>query len=333
MPSDSFEPGAMTRRQCLAAGAALAAGALSSSSVRAEKPAVNSAALPVCDTHLHLWDLTRFELPWLKGDAVQKINRSFVMKDYLETSAGQNVTRAVYMEVNVAEAQQAAEAEYVIDLCQRGDTPLQAAVIGGSPQKAEFGAYARRFAKSPFVKGVRTVLHDADRPQGMCLQKQFVDNIRLLGELGLRYDLCMRPGELRDGARLAAQVPQTRFVLDHCGNLSVQNTDAALRTAWERGVRELAALPNVVCKISGIIVTADPAKWQPADLASNINFCLDTFGEDRVMFAGDWPVCTLTAPFGGWLGALRTIVADRPEAFRRKLFHDNAVQFYGLKPS
>jgi len=296
----------------------------------AEGDDVNQDSLPVCDTHLHLWDLQKLRLPWLSGEAVQPINRSFVMKDYLEATQGQNVARAVYMEVNVDPAQQTKEAEYVFELCERDNNPLSGAVVGGSPQSPEFKAYLENLVGNRFLKGVRTVLHDPDRPQGMCLQPQFVENIQLLGEHGLRFDLCMRPDELLDGARLVEQCPETQFVLDHCGNLSVQNDDPSLRAKWEKGIRELAALPNVVCKISGIIVTADRDSWSPDDLAPSMNYCMDTFGEDRVMFAGDWPVCTLTAPFSGWLGALKEIVRDRPESFQRKLFHDNAVRFYDL---
>ena len=316
----------LSRRGFLAASAGAATAALASP-LLAEKA---NMTLPICDTHLHLWDLSKFKLPWLSGDAVQRINRSFVMKDYAEATTGQNVTKAVYMEVNVHPDHQVGEAEYVIDLCQRDDNPMIGAVIGGSPQSSDFKAYFQRFADNDYIKGVRTVLHDEDRPQGMCLQPQFVDNVRLLGEHGKRFDLCMRPDELLDGAKLVDKCPQTKFVLDHCGNLSVQNKDAALRAKWEKGVKELAARPNVVCKISGIIVTADRENWTPADLAPNMNFCMDTFGEDRVMFAGDWPVCTLTAPFGSWADALKTIVKDRPAAFQKKLFHDNAVKFYEL---
>lgn len=322
----------ISRRDFLATAATLSATtvALGTSHALAGDQKVDQSQLPVCDTHLHLWDLKKFKLPWLAGDGVQRINRSFVMSDYLEASKSGNVAKAVYMEVNVAEEHQVGEAEYVIELCQRGDNPMKAAVIGGSPQLASFKAYAERFAKSKYIKGVRTVLHDDDRKPGMCLQPTFVDNIKRLGDLGLCYDLCMRPGELLDGAKLADLCPQTKFVLDHCGNLSVQNKDAALRAGWEKGVKELAARPNVVCKISGIIVTANRDNWKPEDLAPNMNYCMDTFGEDRVMFAGDWPVCTLTAPFGNWLSALKTIVRNRSESFQKKLFHDNAVKFYGL---
>ena len=326
-------PATFLRRDFLkTAGAAVALTSLNAAApFAAGDDKLDQSKLPICDTHLHLWDLAKFKLPWLAGADVKRIDRSFVMSDYLDASKGHNVTRAVYMEVNVASNNQVGEAEYVIDLCQRRDNPMQGAVIGGSPQSADFKPYAERFAKSPFIKGVRTVLHDDDRPKGMCLEKQFVDNIKLLGDLGLRFDLCMRPGELLDAAKLVDQCPQTKFVLDHCGNLSVQNKDAALRAAWEKGVKELAARPNVVCKISGIIVTANRDSWTPDDLAPNTNYCMDTFGEARVMFAGDWPVCTLTAPFGGWLNALKLIVRSRSEKFQRALFHDNAVKFYGLK--
>jgi L-fuconolactonase len=78
------------------------------------------------------------------------------------------------------------------------------------------------------------------------------------------------------------------------------------------------------------VATARPGAWKPADLAPTINFCLDTFGDRRVFFGGDWPVCTGVATWQQWLEALETIVAGRSDEFRRRLFHDNAVQFYKL---
>ena len=299
------------------------------SSTESSKP-VNDNQQPIIDTHQHLWDLDIVKLPWLAGDAVKSIRRSFVMEDYLQATQGLNVARAIYMEVNVAPEHQDREAEYVLKLCEDPGNPTVAAVIGGSPSSADFPRYIRQYAKNPALKGVRTVLHDADRPRGMCLEPQFVRNIQLLGQLGLRYDLCMRPGELLDGAKLIEQCPDTRFVIDHCGNMPVNSTDRKLRAAWEAGITAAAGHKNTVCKISGIIVTADKDNWQPEDLASVINFCLDAFGEDRVIFAGDWPVCTLTAPLAGWVGALKQIVAERSAAQQRKLFHDNAVAFYEL---
>ena len=289
----------------------------------------DAGAVPIVDTHQHLWDLAKFRLPWLKN-APEELRRNFVMADYLEATKGPNVVKTVYMEVNVAKDQQEKEADYVIALCEAKDNPMAAAVVGGSPEEAEFRNYAKKYENNAFIKGYRTVLHDPDRPKGMCLSQTFIENMKMLGSMGKSFDLCMRPGELMDGVKLAEKCPKTRFVLDHCGNLSVTNTDPNLRKAWEAGIKAAAGLENVVCKISGIVVTAKKDSWTPADLAPNVNFCLEAFGEDRAYFAGDWPVCTLRATFAEWVSALKEIVKDRPAAFQRKLFHDNAVKFYSL---
>ncbi len=288
-------------------------------------PLPSQAHLPIVDTHQHLWDLKRFPLRWVQRS--ERLNRSFLLSDYRQAAQGLNIVRTVYMEVAVDPEQKAQEARWALDLCRR-ERLVGGAVIGGLPESPEFATHVRTFAKDPYLKGVRRILHGGT-PAGLCLQRQFVENIRLLGELGLRFDLCMRPGELLDGVRLVDQCPKTRFVVDHCGNLSVQSTDRRLRARWQKGLRELAQRPHVVCKISGIVATA-PENWTPADLEPNITFCLETFGEDRVVFASDWPVCTRRATLRQWVNALKWIVRDQPVEKQKKLFHDNAVRFYEL---
>lgn len=314
----------------LAGAAAIAAQHLTTPSNRAMAADTASDKLPIIDTHQHLWDLKLLTLPWLKSDGVQAINRSFVMSDYLQATADLNVVKTVYMEVNVAQSDQRKEAEHVIELCRQNDNPMAAAVIGGYPHDKGFADYIRPLAKHSEIKGVRTVLHDPDRPTGLCLTDEFVKGIRLLGELGLSFDLCMRPDEVLDGVALAKKCPDTRFIVDHCGNMSVTSQDKHLRKKWSRGIREAAQQDNMFCKISGIVVTAEADSWEPRDLAPNINTCLKHFGDDRVFFGGDWPVCTLKATFGQWTDALKTIVRKRSPEFKQKLFHDNAERIYGL---
>jgi L-fuconolactonase len=302
---------------------------LAAASERKDQP-VTDAVIPIIDTHQHLWDLDKFNLPWVKKPGADPLNRSFVTSDYLAATAGLNVVKTVYMEVDLDPAQHREEAEYVLELCRQEDNPMQAAVISGRPNSKEFRDYIAEYKDNPYIKGVRQILHADSAPRGLCLQRQFVDSMKLLGDWGLSFDLCMRPGEIIDGVELVDQCPQTRFIIDHCGNMSVQSTDQEQRNTWMRGMREMANRKNVVCKISGIVVTAKKDEWQPADLAPNVNFCLDTFGEDRVFFAGDWPVCTLTATFKQWVDALKWIVRDRSPEFQKKLFHDNAEKYYGL---
>lgn len=291
---------------------------------------MTSPALPrIIDTHQHLWDLKRFSLPWAKDNKV--LGRDFLMSDYFEATAGLPIAQTVYMEVDVAPAQQEAEARYVIDLCQRDDNPMAAAVISGRPGQPGFRDYILKFKDSPAIKGVRQVLHVPETPPGYCLDSDFVRDIQFLGERGLSFDLCMRSGELLDADKLVAQCPHTRFIVDHCGNMSVQESEPAQRRPWMEGMRHLADHDLVVCKVSGIVASAKP-DWTVEQLAPNIQFTLETFGENRVMFGGDWPVCTLTSTYRRWVGALDEITRAQSNAARTKLFHDNAARFYGLRP-
>jgi L-fuconolactonase len=321
----------LSRRHFLSSSAGLGAAVAAMQSARAaQEPPVTEPAIPIVDTHQHLWDLTRLRLPWLNDPKAGHLRRSFLTKDYDEATAGINVVKTVYMEVNCKPSDHEAEADYVIKLCQSPTGRMRGAVIGGSVQSPQFGDYIKKFATNPHVKGVRIVLNDPERHKGMCLERPFVRNVQLLGELGMSFDLCMRPAELMDAVRLIEQCPGTRFIVDHCGNRDIQATDEKSRRIWEQGIKAASAHDNVVCKISGIVATARPKTWQPSDLEPAVNFCLDTFGSDRVFFGGDWPVCTATATFRQWFDALTWIVRRRSPDFRRKLFHDNAVKFYRL---
>jgi L-fuconolactonase len=293
-------------------------------------PDDSKAAVPIVDTHQHLWDLAKFRLPWL-ADA-PPLNKPHVMADYLKATEGLNVVKSIYMEVDVEPGQRVEEAKYISDICRRGDSPTVAAVVSGSPALPDFKDYLKRFKGSRHIKGVRSLLIREATPPGYCVRKEFIQGVRLLGEQGMSFDICIRPGELGDAAKLAAACPGTRFILDHCGNAKVcWAADAPERRQWQRGIAEVALRKNVVCKISGIVASAKPGEWTAADLAPYVKHCIAEFGWDRVMFGSDWPVCTLAATCRQWVEALQEIVRAEPADNHRKLFHDNAAWFYRLR--
>ncbi|NQT38761.1 MAG: amidohydrolase family protein [Planctomycetes bacterium] len=312
-----------------------------------------SEPLPIIDTHQHLWDLGKLRLPWLQN--VQHLQRNFLTADYLKAVRGLNVVKAVYMEVAAAPEQKLIEAEIAVELCRRTDNPTVAAVIGGRVDDDRFPEYIGRFKNSPYVKGVRHMLHRRPGTAGLQIGQKLIAGVRLLGKLGMRFDLCIPPETLSYGAKLAMGCPETRIVLDHCGNVdpkafvpkdrvsSPPESDAdrwrrgieALAQRkndadwWRRGIEMVARQENVVCKISGVVARA-PKGWTADDLAPIVNHCLDTFGPDRVMFGSDWPVCTRAATLRQWVVALRRIIAPRDISQQRKLLHDNAQRFYAL---
>jgi predicted TIM-barrel fold metal-dependent hydrolase len=293
----------------------------------------------IIDTHQHLWNLKQLKLPWLET-APEILKHDYRPQEYAEATAGLKI-KAVYMEVDVATSDHDKEAEYVIGLCKSGKEPTIGAVIGGRPAAPDFVAYLERHKVGGYVKGVRQVLHNPDTPRGRCLEPDFVKGVQALGKHGLSFDLCMRPQELRDGLKLSELCPETRFVVDHCGNADPKAFDAKLAgdakpahavDPWRKDMEALAKRDNVICKISGIVASAPPG-WRAEHLAPAVNHCLDVFGPDRVIFGGDWPVCLLGSPLSGWVKALREIVSNRSPQDQRKLWSENAIKFYRLNLS
>jgi len=314
-------------KQVVATTATLGAASGSLPSAAAAEPSkpAQSPMFKVVDSHQHLWDLKKFRLPWTAG--TPSLARDYLMSDYLTATAGIPIVKSVYLEVDVEPAQQQAEADWISQQCQRGEGPLAAAVIAGRPAAENFRQYITPFKGHAYVRGLRQVLHGESTPPGYCLQKPFIAGIQLLGELGLSFDVCVRAAELPDAAKLIDACPGTFFILDHCGNADVKQRD---HSAWRRDIAAVAQRRNVVVKVSGIVASAPPGKWTIDDLAPIVNHTMDVFGPDRVMFGGDWPVCTLGASYKQWFDALRQIVSNRPASEQQRLFHDNAIQHYRL---
>lgn len=303
-----------TRREFLGWSAVTAAAAMASGGA--------APAEPIVDSHVHIWDLSKIRPPWMTGSGLDSPAR---WPEYREAAAGLEVAKAVYLEIDVAPADHPLEARLAIELCRDPSNPFVAAVIGGRPADEGFDAYIEPLAKDPAVKGIRQVLHGST-PAGTCLQPAFVRGVRKLGELGLSFDICMRHEDLPDAAKLIEAAPGTAFVLDHCGNPPVYGD----LSTWKKDIDRIAKFPNVVGKVSGLVSQAKDRSWSDDDLAPVVLHMLGAFGPDRVLYGSDWPVCTLGAPMGAWAASLRRIVADRPEAERRKLWHDNAVKAYRL---
>lgn len=323
-----------TRREMLAGAVAVAMAPVIFSGADAQAADVENPL--VIDTHQHLWDPAKSMQPTIvKSSGVHRPLYGPV--EYAEATRGLNV-KAVYMEVDSPADQRAAEAEYAIGLCHDRTQATIAAVIGAWPDDPALAAFIERFKPGGFVRGIRQVLHASTTPPGMCLKDEFVRGIQFLGKQELSFDLCMRPAELSDGLKLSHLCPDTRFIVDHCGNADpvafLAHPPAGLKPAhdaevWKRDMAALAKRPNVICKISGIVARA-PEMWSAEMLAPIVDHCLDSFGPDRVVFGGDWPICLKRTSLGNWIEALKQIVAPRPVIEQRKLWADNAMKWYKL---
>ena len=289
------------------------------------------SSIPVIDTHVHMWDLNMLKLTWVRPP----IDRDFLMDDYLKAVAGQNVVKAIYMEVGAPPEIRKLEADWALGLCKDPDNPMVAAVIATDPSDDGFAEYMKGFEGNEYLKGIRYFFSS----EGEIIDKQVIENIRLLGKMGYSFDLGIPPKWLPMGSRLVDECPGTRFVLNHCGTADPVAFFPADkqprepehdRDEWIRDMESIAQRPNVICKISGIAAHVPDYPLTADDLAPIINHCLDQFGPDRVVFAGDWPVVLLNMPLAKWIQTLKDVVAKRPLEEQRKLFHDNAEKFYHI---
>jgi L-fuconolactonase len=158
-----------------------------------------------------------------------------------------------------------------------------------------------------------------------CLQPNFITGVRALAKFNFTFDLCIVHSQLPAVTQLVARCPEVFFVLDHCAKPAIRDQKL---DPWRQHLRELAALPNVACKISGLVTEANPVRCGAPDLQPYVRHALDCFGFDRVLFGGDWPVCQLATTYENWLAALKAILTDEPETNLKKLFQTNAERIY-----
>jgi len=279
--------------------------------------------MQIIDTHQHLWDLDKFRYSWTDNQAALK--RSFRLDDYLEAIDGIELVGTVHVEADVDEDFMAAETEYVLSLAEDPGTIVAGVVAAVRPEYDDFRERIERFAARPGLRGVRRILHTM--PDGLALTTSFVENVRSLAEYGLTFDICMLARQLDQAARLIREVPEVQFVLDHCGNPDLRSGNL---DQWRERIEEIASLPNVTCKVSGIVVNTNGPDWTVDDLRPAVEHVIACFGWDRVMFGSDWPVCTLASTCRRWFDALEEIVSQAGPVDSEKLFHDNAVRIYRL---
>ncbi len=281
--------------------------------------------LSIVDAHVHLWNPDQFRLPWLAG--IPTLNRSFGLNEYREQTRSLPIVGMVYVEVGVDPQQALLEASRIVELAQ--DEPLLQAIVAAAP--VEQGAAVREHlealvALSPLIKGVRRNIQDEAEPD-FCLQPDFVAGVRLLVKYNLSFDLCIRHWQLSSVIELVRRCPDTIFILDHLGKPDINQH---LLDPWQGNMRALAALPNVACKISGIVTEADHEGWQPGDLEPFVNVVLESFGEERVMFGSDWPVALLASQYQHWYETLQTLTAHLSVPGRQRLWAENARHFYRI---
>lgn len=279
---------------------------------------------PIVDSHLHLWDPTHFRMPWLDGNDV--LDKPYLLPEYHQHTAGVEIEAMVYLQVEVAPAYGLLEVEWVVD--RAAEDPRIKAIVAWAP--CEYGQQSRAYLErlvqiSPLVRGVRRLIQGEEL--GFARDPRFVEGVRILPDYGLTFDICVKHPQLPETIDLVRQCPNVSFILDHIGKPDIA---AGVVDPWRAQIRELAAFPNVICKVSGMVTEADMSGWTPDDLRPYVEHVLESFGEDRVAYGGDWPVAYQASEYPRWVHTLDALTASLSPSARRKLWSETAKRFYRI---
>lgn len=281
--------------------------------------------LPIVDTHVHLWELPQFPRPWL--GALPALSRPFGLAEYRDQTAMLPLAGMVFVETDVAPSYALLEAQWAVSLAEA--EPRLCGVVAAAPldDGPQVLPYLEALAAlGPLVKGVRRNLQDECDP-AFCQRPDFVAGVHLLEAYGFSFDICIRHEQLPAVTALVRECPEVSFVLDHLGKPAIRERQL---DPWRDQLAALAALPNVACKLSGLVTEADHQRWLPDDLAPYMAHALAVFGPSRVLFGGDWPVVTLASSYLRWMEAVDALTAHLSPDAQRRLWCDNARHWYRL---
>ena len=279
---------------------------------------------PIIDAHIHLWDTGKLDYPWLAN--VPSINRPFLLHDYDEARGRVPVEAMVFVQCECRPDQHLEELAWVQSLAD-SDPRLQAIVPWAPLEDGEAVVDALRvMAADPRVKGVRRIIEFED-DIGFCLRAGFVRGVRMLGEHGLHCELTIGPRNFPNVMKLVEQCPGTRFILDHIGCPAIK--DQSLQP-WQDYLRAFAASGPHPCKFSNLVCNADLEHWTINDLRPFADAVIEIFGPERIIWGSDWPHALRASSWPRWFETACELTAGLGAEAQRKIFHDNARDFYRL---
>lgn len=279
---------------------------------------------PYIDAHHHVWDLSVRDQDWLTGAALAPLRRNFTLADLAPEARAAGVGATVLVQtVTVAD-------ETPEFLALAADSDLVAGVVGWTdltrPDVADTLARLRELPGGRHLVGIRHQVQGEQDPEWL-LRPDVRRGLAAVADAGLVYDLVVLPHQLPSCARAAADHPGLTFVLDHLGKPPIAS--GALEP-WASAVRALAARPNTVCKLSGMVTEADHATWTVDDVRPYADTVLHAFGPERLMFGSDWPVSLLAAPYGTVLDAAELLTRCLGADAHAEVFAGTARRVYGL---
>lgn len=272
------------------------------------------------DSHQHFWHYNPAEHVWMTG-AMEALRRDYLPQELapLLAQAGFDGTIAVQARQNLEETR------WLLELAARHEF-IKGVVGWVDLRSPEVDGQLERFAADPKLVGVRHVVHD-EADDRFLLLPEFRCGIARLAAHGLTYDLLLFPRHLPVAVEFVREFPGQAFVLDHIAKPPIRERGFS---PWREDLAQLARLPNVWCKLSGMVTEAEWKGWQSDDFHRYLDIVVEAFGTGRLMIGSDWPVCLLSGDYGPVMDIVRGYVARFTPAEQDAILGLNAAEFYGV---
>jgi L-fuconolactonase len=275
------------------------------------------------DAHQHFWDPARATYPFLT-DELAAVRRRFGPEDLRPHLAATGMARTIVVQTRSDPSE---TREF---LATAAATTFAAGVVGWAdltaPAIGDTIAELRSGPGGERLVGIRHQVHDEPDPAWVA-RPDVLRGIAAVGAAGLAYDLLVRAREMPAALATARALPDVRFVIDHLAKPPIAS--GALQP-WADLVRPFGALPNVWCKVSGLVTEDDWAAGRPEHLVPYVRHALEVFGPERLLFGSDWPVCLLAASYEDVVAGSRSALAGLSPAEMDLVFGSTASVVYGL---
>ncbi|MEU4892569.1 amidohydrolase [Streptomyces sp. NPDC044780] len=294
--------------------------------------------IPLIDPHFHLWNLEENYYPWLSDEVApaawgtyEDLLRNYLLDDYLADATGQNLVKAVHLDVGWDPRDPVGETRWLQSIADRRGFPH--GIVGYADLAAPgVEAILDGHARYANFRGIRQSMNYHPDPAKTYLSApevsrtpQWRRGFRALAARGLSFDLQLYYPQMGEFFELATEFPDVQIILNHTG-MQVDGPDHF--DAWREGMRVIAQAPNVACKISGLGM--GDHDWTVTSIRPYVESALESFGVGRCMFASNFPVDKLFSDYGTIFDAFREITRGYSRDERMALFHDNAARYYRL---
>lgn len=272
------------------------------------------------DSHQHFWKYHPLKEDWITDD-MDVIQRDFLPADLWPLLQQNNVDGCVAVQADQSET----ETAFLLQLAEEND--FVKGVVGWVDLRINnLEERLGHFSQHKKLKGFRHIVQ-AEPADDFLLREDFCHGVKLLAKYGFTYDILIFPQHLKYAAAFVKRFPEQPFVIDHLAKPDFKKADFI---EWKKGIKAVAAHPNVSCKVSGMVTEADWSNWKEADFTYCLDVITEAFGTRRLMFGSDWPVCLIAASYEETCNIVHRYFMQFPIEEQAKIWGKNAIDFYHL---